>query len=65
MTSSEGVPTLVPGGARAFWIVPRCGVHVPGHLVLAGAAAVEVAYSPSVGGAEPADDPEIFYFCLK
>ena len=36
-----------------------------GLLVLAGAAGVEVAYSPSLGGAEPADDPAIFYCCLK
>ena len=41
------------------------GVHVPGHIVLAGAAGVEAAYSPSLGGAEPADNPAIFYCCLK
>ena len=38
---------------------------VPVHIVLSGAAGVEVAYSPSVGGLEPADDPENFYCCLK
>ena len=60
MTSSEGVPTLVPGGAGACRIGLSYGVHVSGHLFLAGAAGVEVDYSPSMGGAEPADDPEIF-----
>ena len=65
MSSGESIPTLVLGGARACRIFPSGCVHVPGHLVLAGAAGVEVAYSPSVGGAEPADDPAIFYCCLK
>ena len=65
MPSGESIPTLVPGGARACRIGPSCGVHVPGHLVLAGAAGVEVAYSASVGGSEPSDDPAIFYRCLK
>ena len=38
---------------------------MPGHIVFSGAAGVKVAKSPSVGGAEPADDPAIFYCCLK
>ena len=35
--------------------------HVSGHIFLAGAAAVLVAYSPAVGGAEPSNDPAIFH----
>ena len=60
MSSGESIPTLVPGGAGACRIGPSCDVHVPGHIVLAGAAGVEVAYSPSVGGAEPTGYPAIF-----
>ena len=56
---------MVPGGAGACRICPSGGVHVPDHLVLAGSAGVEVAYSQSVGGAEPAHNPAIFYCCLK
>ena len=60
MPSGEVITTLVPGGAGAYRICSSGGVHMPGHLVLAGAAGVEVAYYPSVGGAEPADNTAIF-----
>ena len=60
MPSGEGIPTLVFGFSGACWIGAGCSVHVSGHLVLAGAAGVLVAYSPAVGGAEPSNDPAIF-----
>ena len=60
MMSDESIPFLVPGFAGACRIGPSCDFHVSGNLVLAGAAGVEVAYSSSVGGAEPSGDPAIF-----
>ena len=65
MPSGEVIPTLVFGFAGACWIGEGYSVHVSGHLVLAGAAGVLVAFSPAVGGAEPSNDPAIFNRWLK
>ena len=65
MPSGESISTLVSGFSGACSIGLSYGVHVSGHIVLAGAAGVLVAYSPAVGRAEPSDDPAIFHRLLE